>query len=154
MKVIIDCSAFTTVMDKRELVPRKVRWWLKVQDFDMTLEHRKGSRMEHVDALSRAPIESHVEVDTASMKVLKAEINEGDWLHAMQMQYNELRKTVERINEGDDICKKEYGIENNRLLRRTNDGLLWVVPMPLRWKMVEDHHDNVGHIGVDKTTFT
>lgn len=24
-----------------------------MQDFDMTLEHRKGSRMEHVDALSR-----------------------------------------------------------------------------------------------------
>jgi len=44
-------------MEKRELIPRIARWWLRIQEFDMDIVHRAGTLMNHVDALSRAIID-------------------------------------------------------------------------------------------------
>lgn len=52
-------------MQKIELVPRIARWWLRIQDFDVQIQHRAGQRMQHVDALSRAPNEEAREPETA-----------------------------------------------------------------------------------------
>jgi hypothetical protein len=51
-KVLTDCSALRTTFSKRDLIPRVARWWLEVQDFNFSIEHRPGNRMTHVDALS------------------------------------------------------------------------------------------------------
>lgn len=40
-------------LNKRDLNPRIARWALDLQNYDYTLEHRSGTRMQHVDALSR-----------------------------------------------------------------------------------------------------
>lgn len=40
-------------LNKKEVNPRIARWALELQNFEYTLEHRNGSRMLHVDALSR-----------------------------------------------------------------------------------------------------
>lgn len=52
-KVITDCSALTTAISKKELVPRIARWWLFLQDYNFEVKHRPGTQMKHVDALSR-----------------------------------------------------------------------------------------------------
>jgi len=41
--------------------------------------------MNHVDALSRAPIEDAREMDTASLKIAKTIIDEEDWLFSIQL---------------------------------------------------------------------
>ncbi|GFU53674.1 hypothetical protein TNCV_1470781 [Trichonephila clavipes] len=41
---------------KKELITRIARWALQLEEFDYEIEHRAGSRMEHVDALSRYPV--------------------------------------------------------------------------------------------------
>ncbi|GFU00489.1 retrovirus-related Pol polyprotein from transposon 17.6 [Trichonephila clavipes] len=41
---------------KKELITRIARWALQLEEFDYEIEHRAGSRMKHVDALSRYPI--------------------------------------------------------------------------------------------------
>ncbi|GFY20752.1 hypothetical protein TNCV_1119861 [Trichonephila clavipes] len=55
-KIVIDCSAFQKTMQKKELISRIARWALQLEEFDYEIEHRAGSRMKHVDALSRYPL--------------------------------------------------------------------------------------------------
>ncbi|GFX25296.1 retrovirus-related Pol polyprotein from transposon 17.6 [Trichonephila clavipes] len=51
-KIVTDCSAFQKTMQKKELITRIARWALQLEKFDYEKEHRAGSRMKHVDALS------------------------------------------------------------------------------------------------------
>ncbi|GFU50977.1 hypothetical protein TNCV_4461721 [Trichonephila clavipes] len=55
-KIVIDCSAFQKTMQKKELITRIARWALQLEEFDYEIEHGIGSRMKHVDALSRYPV--------------------------------------------------------------------------------------------------
>lgn len=57
LKFIIytDCKAFEQTMNKKDLCARIARWALFLQDYDCEIRHRNGSRMRHVDALSRYP---------------------------------------------------------------------------------------------------
>ncbi|GFT81863.1 retrovirus-related Pol polyprotein from transposon 17.6 [Trichonephila clavipes] len=41
---------------KKELITRIARWALQLEEFDYEIEHRAGSRMKHVDGLSRYPV--------------------------------------------------------------------------------------------------
>ncbi|GFX66477.1 retrovirus-related Pol polyprotein from transposon 17.6 [Trichonephila clavipes] len=41
---------------KKELITRIARWALQLEEFDYEIEHRAGSRMKHVDDLSRYPV--------------------------------------------------------------------------------------------------
>ncbi|GFW61070.1 transposon Tf2-6 polyprotein [Trichonephila clavipes] len=43
-------------MQKKELITRIARWALQLEEFDYEIEHRAGSRIKHVDALSRYPV--------------------------------------------------------------------------------------------------
>ncbi|GFW67761.1 retrovirus-related Pol polyprotein from transposon gypsy [Trichonephila clavipes] len=55
-KIVTDCSAFQKTMQKKELITHIARWALQLEEFDYEIEHRAGSRMKHVDALSRYPV--------------------------------------------------------------------------------------------------
>ncbi|GFU29043.1 retrovirus-related Pol polyprotein from transposon 17.6 [Trichonephila clavipes] len=55
-KIVTDCSAFHKTMQKKELITRIARWAFQLEEFDYEIEHRAGSRMKHVDALSRYPV--------------------------------------------------------------------------------------------------
>ncbi|GFV79865.1 hypothetical protein TNCV_1726901 [Trichonephila clavipes] len=55
-KIITDCDALVkTLSKKKSLTPGRARWVLYLQEFNYTIEHRTGSKMAHVDALSRPP---------------------------------------------------------------------------------------------------
>ncbi|GFV92075.1 transposon Ty3-I Gag-Pol polyprotein [Trichonephila clavipes] len=51
-KIITDCDALVKTLSKKEFNPRVARWALYLQEFNYTIEHRTGSKMAHVDALS------------------------------------------------------------------------------------------------------
>ncbi|GBL61482.1 Retrovirus-related Pol polyprotein from transposon 297, partial [Araneus ventricosus] len=55
-KIVTDCSALEKTIQKKDLVTRVARWALLLEEFDYVIEHRSGTRMTHVDALSRSPI--------------------------------------------------------------------------------------------------
>jgi hypothetical protein len=55
-KIITDCRAFATTMNKKELCVRVARWALLLEEFSYTIEHRPDRSMPHVDALSRYPL--------------------------------------------------------------------------------------------------
>ncbi|GFU85856.1 retrovirus-related Pol polyprotein from transposon 17.6 [Trichonephila clavipes] len=71
-KIVTDCSAFQKTMQKMELITRIARWALQLEEFDYEIEHRAGSRMKHVDALSRYPV-MMVCNDTVTSKLKKAQ---------------------------------------------------------------------------------
>lgn len=53
-RIITDCNSLAMTLNRREMNPRIARWALEFQDYEYVLEHRAGSRMQHVDALSRS----------------------------------------------------------------------------------------------------
>ncbi|GFS75448.1 integrase catalytic domain-containing protein [Trichonephila clavipes] len=71
-KIVTDCSAFQKTMLKKELITRIARWALQLEEFDYEIEHRAGSRMKHVDALSRYPVMMKCN-DTLTSKIKKAQ---------------------------------------------------------------------------------
>ncbi|GFW78636.1 transposon Ty3-I Gag-Pol polyprotein [Trichonephila clavipes] len=70
-KIVTDCSAFQKTMQKKDLITRIARWALQLEEFDYEIEHRAGSRMKHVDALSRYPV-MMVCNDTLTSKLKKS----------------------------------------------------------------------------------
>ncbi|GFX95726.1 integrase catalytic domain-containing protein [Trichonephila clavipes] len=71
-KVVTDCSAFQKTVQKKDLITRIARWALQLEEFDYEIEHRVGSRMKYVDALSRYPV-MMVCNDTLTSKIKKAQ---------------------------------------------------------------------------------
>ncbi|GFW07391.1 retrovirus-related Pol polyprotein from transposon 17.6 [Trichonephila clavipes] len=55
-KIVTDCSAFQKTIQKKYLITRIARWALQLEEFHYEIEHRAGSRMKHVDALSQYPV--------------------------------------------------------------------------------------------------
>lgn len=55
-KIVTDCKAFAMTMKKKDTCLRVARWALLLKDFQYVVEHRPGTSMRHVDALSRNPI--------------------------------------------------------------------------------------------------
>ncbi|GFU79325.1 retrovirus-related Pol polyprotein from transposon 297 [Trichonephila clavipes] len=47
---------FRRLCKKKELITRIARWAIQLEEFDYEIEHRAGSRMKHIDALSRYPV--------------------------------------------------------------------------------------------------
>lgn len=47
------------------------RWWLAIQDFDFDIEYRPGTKMTHVDALSRRFYKNDEESEEASIEEWK-----------------------------------------------------------------------------------
>lgn len=52
-KILTDCDSFRLTLSKQNVNPHISRWALFLQSYDYTTEHRPGSKMSHVDALSR-----------------------------------------------------------------------------------------------------
>lgn len=80
-KIITDCNAFAMTMKKAEVPLRVSRWALYLQDFDYQIEHRSGTKMRHVDALSR--ITCLLVEDSLRHRLKKAQLNDM-WVSAVR----------------------------------------------------------------------
>ncbi|KAJ0179012.1 hypothetical protein K1T71_005787 [Dendrolimus kikuchii] len=52
----------TMTLQKKDLPPRVARWALLLEEFDYKIEHRSGTQMRHVDALSRNPCKQTLQI--------------------------------------------------------------------------------------------
>lgn len=153
-KIVTDCNALRTTLTKRDLVPRIARWWLQISEFTFTIEHRPGVRMTHVDALSRNTTLPSEPIDDSTVLVYNIETD--DWLLTLQMTDPDIARIIkilkpETDNEARDI-RKNYVINNHRLYRKVGDINCLVVPRDARWQICRANHDDVGHLGIAKTT--
>lgn len=163
-KIITDCSALRSTFLKRDIIPRIARWWLLLQEFQSTVEYRPGLKMAHVDALSRNPVLEGGDDKTSTLDVLDhyptvMAITGEDWLHTLQLGDSELSRirdvlTSDLDSEGLKQIKDGYVIKDNKLYKCVDgdkSDLRWVVPTGARWQLCRLNHDDIGHLGVEKT---
>lgn len=89
-------------MDKKDIVPKVVRWVMYMQNFDYEIEHRGNNQMRHVDALSRMFVIVSKE-DDLCIKVRQLQL--GD---------DELKRIVSDANEKPH---DDYFVRNGVLYR-------------------------------------
>ncbi|CAK1595379.1 unnamed protein product [Parnassius mnemosyne] len=150
-RIITDCSAVRFALSKKEIIPRIARWVLATQEFSYDIIHREGYRMQHVDALSRNPLQS----GSKSEAEIIMSITEADWLLSVQLQDSRIADIKKSLESGEahkykDIFNK-YELLGNKVYRRTSQGRRWVVPKTCIWQVLKYNHDDLGHFSVDKT---
>lgn len=152
-KVVTDCHALRTTLTKRDLVPRIARWWLQISEFTFDIEYRPGTQMSHVDALSRNSKLTDI-VDDSCYTVYH--IEKDNWLLTLQMMDPDISRIVkilkpENDEESKDI-KNNYVIRDHKVYRKVDDRLCLVVPRNARFQVCRFNHDDMGHLGIAKTT--
>ncbi|GFX25935.1 transposon Tf2-6 polyprotein [Trichonephila clavipes] len=120
---------FRRLCKKKELITRIARWALQLEEFDYEIEHRAGSRMKHVDALSRYPV-MMVCNDTLTSKLKKAQ-EEDDNIQTF-------KSLLEKQESG------EFFERNGILYKYLNGRELIVTPKAMQAELIKLIHEN-GH---------
>lgn len=158
-RIVTDCSALRSTFLKRDIIPRVARWWLLLQEFQCSIEYRAGSKMTHVDALSRNPIPDEETVDVLGQYPSIMTISSDDWLKTLQLGDPELCRIRDIVSSDIDVdslkhIKDNYVLKDGQLYKTIdgdNNNIRWVVPKGARWQLCQLNHDDIGHFGVEKT---
>ncbi|GFY20719.1 retrovirus-related Pol polyprotein from transposon 17.6 [Trichonephila clavipes] len=118
-----------------DLNTRIARWALQLEEFDYEIEHRAGSRMKHVDALSLYPV-MIVCNDTLTSKLKKAQ-EEDDNIQTL--------KSLLEKQESEEFFER-----NGILYKYLNCRELIVTPKAMEAELIKLIHEN-GHFSVGKT---
>lgn len=150
-KIFTDCNSLRATFLKRDLIQRVARWWISMQEFNFSIEYRPGKSMEHVDALSRNPPPASSETSRRNVMV----VTQTDWLSTVQSADTEIQRKISILNdpESEDIVdvRNNYVVRNGKLYRKTDQGDRWVVPKGVRWQILKQCHDDIGHFAFEKT---
>lgn len=111
VKVITDRNAFALTMKKIDIPVRVARWAIYLQDFDYEIEHRAGTKMRHVDSLSR----NILMIDTAISHRIKTAQEEDEYLIAIKTILN-------------DHSYNDYFLKNEIIFKMINGVELLVIP--------------------------
>lgn len=131
-KIITDCKAFSLTMNKKEISPKIARWALLLSEFSYTIEHRCSTKMQHVDALSRAPI---VAISVVSQ------------IHNAQRQDESLKTIMNLLKKQDNY--ENYIVNKEILYKEVNGKNVLVVPSKIQQQIIKHVHDDC-HFGTKK----
>ncbi|GFV10968.1 transposon Tf2-6 polyprotein [Trichonephila clavipes] len=134
-KIITDCDALVKALSKKELNPRIARWALYLQEFNYTIVHRTGSKMAHVDALSRPPHCMLIQ-NSVHLQFLKAQ------------QADDKITTIKTLLE--TTPHDNYIVKNKLLYKTVNGTDLLVVPDEMQANIIKTAHER-GHFAVLRT---
>ncbi|XP_076478735.1 uncharacterized protein LOC143303315 [Bombus vancouverensis nearcticus] len=128
------------VVRKKDLCVRVARWALLLGEFKYQVCHRPGKSMQHVDAPSRNPLPSTMDV-TESEDGLIARLRRA------QNKDMEVRRILDAAT-----CSQADGqvVRNNILYKECKDDVLIVVSKAMRAQVVRQAHKR-GHFEVTKT---
>ncbi|GFW02873.1 transposon Tf2-6 polyprotein [Trichonephila clavipes] len=125
-KIISDCDALVKTLSKKELNPRIARWALYLQEFNYTIEHRTGSKMAHVDALSRPPHCMLIQ-NSVHLQFLKSQ------------QADDQITTIKTLLE--TTPHDNYIVKNKLLYKTVNGTDLLVVPDEMQANIIKTAHE-------------
>lgn len=128
-----DCKAFVQTMSKRDTCLRVAHWTLQLEEFNYTVEHRSGTSMRHVDALSRNPTECLIIQKTEDALVTR--------IKRAQEEDPELQRIMKSTKQED---KQEFAMVNGVLYKRERGDLLLVVPKIMQQEVILHIHER-GH---------
>lgn len=141
-RIVTDCKAFVQTMSKKDICLRVARWALELEEFEYTVEHRSGTSMRHVDALSSNPTECLM-VEEMTQNALEAQVKQA------QTKDSELQKIIESVKQSDQT---EFTISNGVLYRRSQGALLLVIPKAMQQEVILRAHER-GHFGWRNTEY-
>ena len=99
-KLVTDCQALLSINTQTTRNPQMARWLALIQDFQFTFEHRPGTKMSHVDALSRnqnrEPVSSALRRKTPHMATCSL-------CKAKPSGMNDLKKVRKRVVTADHM---------------------------------------------------
>lgn len=141
--VVTDCNALKLTQRKKDLLPRVARWWVYLQDFDFSLDYRKGSLLSHADYLSRNPV---------NVCTVQKPLN---WARIAQASDEETRSLIQKLADGQ-LDSSRYIFKNDILYVKfaptgENPKFLCYIPKGHRLSLLRIFHDEHDHPGVDKT---
>ena len=105
-------------MTKKDISPQIARWALNLEDYKYTIEHRPGSRMKCVDALSQYTI-SEVLLAYEDEETVFARIRRN------QEQDEDLSNQMAAVAKGQ---QEGYMIKNGILYKKDKHDWLIIVP--------------------------
>lgn len=148
--VITDHASLKWLMSQKDLAGRLARWSLKLQGYDFTIEHRKGSanvvpdalsRIEALDDMVRPPIDlNSIEFDCAEYVKLRAEVE----ANVESLPDLEVRDSV--------VFRRMEPRTGNEVIDTATMWKIWV-PEGLRQSTIADAHQPslAAHGGSEKT---
>ncbi|KAK8784274.1 hypothetical protein V5799_009360 [Amblyomma americanum] len=163
--LVTDCQALLYLNATKTLKPQIARWFDMLQEYTFDIRHRPGSKMEHVDAMSRAAVEDpsdpwdNVIADKLHMWMT---ISLHDQALIIQRTDEEIRriatilekKSCDRTAE-ERALAQNFVLKEGRLFRETEANgkkkLLYVMPKTMRKSLCVKFHDLEGHFGLDRT---
>jgi len=160
--IYTDCQALIYLRAHRALRPQIARWHDLLQEYEYDIQHRPGTKMSHVDALSRAPVTESdgttlddvlaerltvcVTLDQVE-RVLMAQTADGDINDIMKI----LKKPEAERTKLEKDHTKGYELQGQSLYRWYEGKKLFVMPRSMRKSITVGAHDLCGHLSVEKT---
>ena len=156
-----DCQSLIHMNVKKTKNGQIARWMSQISEFDLEVKHKKGVQMQHVDALSRAPIEndscsldsveSIMSVDTTEGQIVMFQRSDPKINNFIQiLKKQESERTVEEKRAVQDDVLRE-GILYKKILRNNREREVFVAPDAMRKSLAVRFHDCMSHFGIDKT---
>ncbi|KAL7728477.1 hypothetical protein ACLKA6_005232 [Drosophila palustris] len=123
-RLVTDCAAIAKAKTNKELIPKIARWWFSILDYNCEIIHREGTKMAHVDAMSRAP--DLTQQETLEETIRQITNNVDDWLLTMQLQDTNLVEIIgvlqgTRQSDQAKQIQLDFAINNHRLYRKPLD---------------------------------
>lgn len=161
-----DHKALTFLKHCRFVNDRMLRWQLFLQQFNLTIEHVKGTQNKVADILSRYPPENKGDGDKRNplaIATFKVEgtmglINELKHIHRLQREDLQIAKLIKmkegevRPNTRESRVLRNYKLINGVLLHKNSvsgcDTL--EVPTVITGKLIWHYHYELGHFGALK----
>lgn len=159
-KIISDCQALIYLNSMKMRNAQVARWYATLNEFEYDIEHRPGTKMNHVDALSRAPVglaedESIAEERLLGIFSITDEVSE---ILLYQHSDEELRRKAEILKKAEKERTKyengevqDYELDQGILYKKRGEKLLFVIPKPMRKGLVVRYHDLQSHQGLERT---
>lgn len=150
-KIITDCNSLALTLGRQGNNARIARWALELENYNYSVQHRSGSLMGHVDALSRCPPrEDRCSDGSMGSDRIISVVNADDVDLQLQITQNRDENILslrEQLEKGD---VENYALEDGLVYRKTGDRLLLYVPSEMEENVVRNAHEATCHLGVAK----
>jgi RNase H-like domain found in reverse transcriptase/Integrase zinc binding domain/Integrase core domain len=159
--VITDHNPLKWLMKMSKPTGRLMRWSLLLQEYDMDIQYRSGSKHGNADGLSRiplpmggTPLESSEEDPYVHISFIIAE-----WLEAQEKD-SYCKRAKESMNEPEAESGLAMRLNDEKVIILDNGILAYnngkiIVPEAMRDAVIKRFHENrlSGHLGLPKTLF-
>lgn len=156
--VFTDCNSLKASHSKKDLTPRVHRWWAVLQSYDFNIIYKEGKTMAHADFLSRNfAHENHSKPNNQKPKTVNFSELEKGWLLVEQQRDSEIADIITKVRSNDYPIQisHTYDIRQGILFRKIERGKLskWlpIIPRSLTWTLIGHVHNEIKHLGYEKT---